>query len=249
MTLPAPRSSTLNGPRSFRSASQKSIRSVVTSEFLNKMITSTVISGQRAGWICIEDWDADHTMRGDEEEVFGPPNRHSTTADTSQREVSHPRTLRFTKSARVSRLTLSRRDASQPYSFEHLVGPHPYTCRRYLSPRWSVSANPRTPRPADGPHLAYASEYGRPQPTQGCSRPPHCRHLGEGQTRHLATTSPHVATFRRRPGRTVTESVVEALRAQTPRRPTVAIWNDCRPKERRDTARGCATRRFQVVQT
>jgi hypothetical protein len=166
----------------------------VTSEFLNKMITSTVISGQRAGWICIEDWDADHTMRGDEEEVFGPPNRHSTTADTSQREVSHPRTLRFTKSARVSRLTLSRRDASQPYSFEHLVGPHPYTCRRYLSPRWSVSANPRTPRPADGPHLAYASEYGRPQPTQGCSRPPHCRHLGEGQTRHLATTSPHVAT-------------------------------------------------------
>jgi hypothetical protein len=42
------------------------------------------------------DWDADYEMGGDEGEGFDLPNRRSITANTSRREVSHPRTLRST---------------------------------------------------------------------------------------------------------------------------------------------------------
>ena len=52
------------------------------------------------------DWDADYEMSGDEEEGFDLPNQRSTTADTSQREVSHPRTLRST-TARLARSSVT----------------------------------------------------------------------------------------------------------------------------------------------
>ncbi|GFZ49940.1 hypothetical protein JCM24511_07343 [Saitozyma sp. JCM 24511] len=51
------------------------------------------------------DWDADYEMNGDEG-GFGPPNRRSTTTDTSQREVSHPRTQRST-TARLARSSVT----------------------------------------------------------------------------------------------------------------------------------------------
>jgi hypothetical protein len=47
------------------------------------------------------DWDADYEMSGDDEEGFDLPNWHSATADTSQREVSHPRMLRSTTARRT----------------------------------------------------------------------------------------------------------------------------------------------------
>ncbi|GFZ48415.1 hypothetical protein JCM24511_06163 [Saitozyma sp. JCM 24511] len=57
------------------------------------------------------DWNADYEMGGDEE-GFGPPNRRSTAADTSQREVSHPRMLRTT----IARLTRSSATHTLPTS-------------------------------------------------------------------------------------------------------------------------------------
>ncbi|GFZ48412.1 hypothetical protein JCM24511_06160 [Saitozyma sp. JCM 24511] len=55
--------------------------------------------------MAVPDWDADYEMSGEEDEGFDPPNQRSITANTSQREVSHPRTLRST----TARLARSRR--------------------------------------------------------------------------------------------------------------------------------------------
>ena len=107
------------------------------------------------------DWDAGYEMHGDEGEGFDLPNRRSTTTDTSQREVSHPRMLRNT-TARLARSSVTH---TPPTS--SLPRPSPTYAPDPHNP-------PRRPHPSGGltPPSTVSSHLGTcPRSTSRCQDP------------------------------------------------------------------------------
>lgn len=100
-------------------------------------------------------WDADYEMSGDDKEGLDPPYTPNATADTSQREVFHRRTLRSSAATRARSGATNTPPTSSPppprgrrrAGAARGAGPHPPTCPRRRNPPHRRHPSCRLTRP------------------------------------------------------------------------------------------------------